>query len=1485
MKKITQLLLFLLLSIPIQGTLLAQCGPGQNVIQDQTNANYTTPGTSEYAQDFIVNCDGAIEAVKIIFVGVVVPSSGTLKVYSDLAGTIVIASSATISLPVGNSTQIIPLTSPLPVTNGTPYLFAFIEDNTEQIGYRAYNSDVYPDGNLKVRGVGGTIWNETPYDLYFEVMYRDDVAPVAVCQNYTAQLDATGSITITGADVDGGSSDDSGSFTLSLDTDTFSCADKGANTVTLTITDGAGNTDTCTATVTVVDTIDPIISCPAPISVSNDLGTCGAVVTYSQPTASDNCSSGVLNILFVSDNGAATEIETALINEGHSVTAVYNDYSGGDNATLQGALASYDLIYWHASGSVGYGDTHNLATFTNLDSFVANGGNVFVTGYDVIANPTDSNMISFLGGTSTNDIAPSYGTLNGPNNLTTGFSDITGMTITAPNGDQDNLNGLAPSVITVLPGSATGGAEWAINDVPGGEIAWVSSGQSGTSTFSAWTTVGSGYHEALLNFAFNTSGVTPTQTAGLPSGATFPVGTTTNTFVVTDAAGNTATCSFDVTVEDNEAPMITCIADDTRDTDAGVCQYTVVGTEFDATFTDNCTSGSITNDFNGTATLAGEILPIGVTTVVWTVDDGNGQSATCTTVITVEDNEAPMIACIADDTRDTDPGVCQYTVVGTEFDATFTDNCTSATITNDFNGTATIAGEILPIGVTTVVWTVDDGNGQSATCTTVITVEDNEAPMITCVADDTRDTDAGVCQYTVVGTEFDATFTDNCTSVTITNDFNGTATIAGEILPIGVTTVVWTVDDGNGQSASCTTVITVEDNEAPMITCIADDTRDTDAGVCQYTVVGTEFDATFTDNCTSGSITNDFNGTATIAGEILPKGITTVLWTVNDGNGQSATCTTVITVEDNEAPMITCVADDTRDTDPGVCQYTVVGTEFDATFTDNCSDGSITNDLNGTATIAGEIFTPGITTVVWTVDDGNGQSATCTTVITVEDNEAPVMACPTDVVANTDLGICGAVVIFSDAIAFDNCGIASVIQTAGLSSGSLFPVGVSTIEYTATDINGNNTTCDFTITITDNEVPITVCQDITIQLDATGTASIIASDVDGGSTDNCGIASTTIDMDTFDCSNVGPNNVTLTVTDVNGNVSTCIAVVTVEDITAPVVVCQDITVQLDPTTGTVTILGADVDGGSTDVCGIASYDLDIDTFDCSNIGDNPVILTVTDSNGNTATCSAIVTVEDNTMPELVCMDFTIELDENGMATLTPDDVIATNTDACGIQTTAVDITEFSCSDIGTPVTVQIFSQDMNGNLATCNATVTVVDLLGPEVTCPADQTVDPGTGNLFYEVPDYFATGEATATDNCTDPVVITSQDPAAGTLLSDGVYTVTCTAEDAYGNVSNCTFQLTVDSVLGTNDATIDVSSIGLYPNPASDFVNINNPQLIHLKQLHVYDLMGRLVISESLESVGASKAIDVSILQSATYMFIIQTENGQIRKQIIKD
>ena len=90
----------------------------------------------------------------------------------------------------------------------------------------------------------------------------------------------------------------------------------------------------------------------------------------------------------------------------------------------------------------------------------------------------------------------------------------------------------------------------------------------------------------------------------------------------------------------------------------------------------------------------------------------------------------------------------------------------------------------------------------------------------------------------------------------------------------------------------------------------------------------------------------------------------------------------------------------------------------------------------------------------------------------------------------------------------------------------------------------------------DNIAPEAVCQDVIVELDIDGNASTTASAIDAGSSDVCGIASLVLSQTDFDCDELGPNIVTLSVTDANGNVSTCDATVTVEDNVAPEALCQ-----------------------------------------------------------------------------------------------------------------------------------------------------------------------------------------------------------------------------------------------------------------------------------------------------------------------------------------
>src|SRR5207247_6900699 len=106
-------------------------------------------------------------------------------------------------------------------------------------------------------------------------------------------------------------------------------------------------------------------------------------------------------------------------------------------------------------------------------------------------------------------------------------------------------------------------------------------------------------------------------------------------------------------------------------------------------------------------------------------------------------------------------------------------------------------------------------------------------------------------------------------------------------------------------------------------------------------------------------------------------------------------------------------------------------------------------------------------------------------------------------------------------------------------------IGSNSLTLTVTDNNGNLSTCSATVTVADSVAPVALCQALTVQLDASGHATITAEQIDNGSSDACGIANLSLDKSAFDCTNVGANTVTLTVTDNNGNSATCTATVTV----------------------------------------------------------------------------------------------------------------------------------------------------------------------------------------------------------------------------------------------------------------------------------------------------------------------------------------------------
>src|SRR6056297_282902 len=335
---------------------------------------------------------------------------------------------------------------------------------------------------------------------------------------------------------------------------------------------------------------------------------------------------------------------------------------------------------------------------------------------------------------------------------------------------------------------------------------------------------------------------------------------------------------------------------------------------------------------------------------------------------------------------------------------------------------------------------------------------------------------------------------------------------------------------------------------------------------------------------------------------------------------------------------------------------------------------------------------------------------------------------------------------------------------------------------------------NFTVELPDTTDPIAVCQDITVELDATGSITITAADVDGGSTDDEGIASLAIDVESFTGANLGPNTVTLTVTDTNNNTATCTATVTVEDNLAPVAVCTDFTLQLDANgVGSLTV--ANVDGGSTDNDVIDTISIDTSDFDVNNVGANTVTLTVTDASGNSATCTAVVVVEDNIAPTAICQNIEVALDANGIANITAADIDNGSNDASGIANLSVSLSSFDCDDIGDN-TVMLIVEDTNGNTDSCMATVTVIDDTPPVlVDCPTNRLITSATAQMLTLTP-------PTAIDACGVNTVVGSR--SDGLALTDAylvgtVTTITWMAMDNNGVVGTCQTQVTISAPISS--------------------------------------------------------------------------------------
>ncbi|XP_070567259.1 hyalin-like [Ptychodera flava] len=408
------------------------------------------------------------------------------------------------------------------------------------------------------------------------------------------------------------------------------------------------------------------------------------------------------------------------------------------------------------------------------------------------------------------------------------------------------------------------------------------------------------------------------------------------------------------------------------------------------------------------------------------------------TVHAPSQDDTPTIVCPENIVTSTDPGAATALVT---WSSSAIDLETNETVVYSH-----VNGSDFNIGRTNVSFTFTTLSGTDIICYFTVTVQDDEDPEIECPSDKTASTDRGLAtanvQYTLPNVS------DNSGDpITPVSDFS-----PGTDFAIGKTNVVYNATDDSGNEAQCTFVIEVFDNEAPTITCPDDVNQSTDQGSPTAIVTWPTVDAS--DN--SGHWGVNCSHEPDTAFEI---GDTVVSCTAADPSGNEKTCSFTVVVTDDEVPEIDCPSDITTSTDPG--SATAIVNYSLPTVQDNSGELiTLVSDLQPLST-----FDVGRTNVSFNATDVFGNSAQCTFVVEVLDNEPPVVICPEHL--NIDTNKEPSFVSWTPARVTDNVDNRLSVKCDPTPGSPLFR-GQRNVTYRATDKSGNEGTCFFTVTVSVN---------------------------------------------------------------------------------------------------------------------------------------------------------------------------------------------------------------------------------------------------------------------------------------------------------------------------------------------------------------------------------------------------------------------------------
>ena len=571
--------------------------------------------------------------------------------------------------------------------------------------------------------------------------------------------------------------------------------------------------------------------------------------------------------------------------------------------------------------------------------------------------------------------------------------------------------------------------------------------------------------------------------------------------------------------------------------------------------------------------------------------------------------------------------------------------------------------------------------------------------------------------------------------------------------------------------------------------------------------------------------------------------------------------------------------------------------------------------------------------VTITADDGNGNTKSCSFTITAEDHFGPSIICGSDTAVYLDLNgeyLIGDMTHWATAV--DNCDSVNLKQSI-LGNETLTEHGESsTILIVAEDEVGNTNSCTFTITSVDTVKPVTNCMDtVQLVLNKFGEELLMEDDVDNGSFDGAGTVELDIDKHVYFCTNIGYNEVTLSISDLAGNIQTCTSVVEVVDNIAPVFdPVDDIHIVLEPGICDTFLTYPQIQ--AMDVCGIFRYYL-LEGFGQDTVYPLGVFnerWIAKDRSGNWDTLSFTVNISTyNAAPELNPIQDIVVNEDAGVLTvhlsgigpggdcapqmvssvsvISNNNVLIKDISLNYLQgdATATLLLDIAPNKSGTAIiSVQVMDNggtDNGGEDTTIKEfTVTVnplndspfvVDTIPDEVLI-ADhilkKVISSELGVQFDDIDDNNLTiGLALANGNPLPAWMDYSNDTltASPTRNMIGCYELRATASDASGANASDNFKICViDWPTGTEEMGSGFE-LALYPNPTKSIVTIEiKGRQVSEIEVRVLNLAGKEVLRKTFNP-REQMQVDMSKHVSGMYFVKIKIDDVEIVRKIILD